>query len=223
MRAWVMTVIICLLPVQAAAGAWQREKGSFFLSAGYTASVDPETLGAMSIQMEGYATAYLEYGVSDRLTFGIDAGMGAPGDHTVIAFARTPVRFGNGTHVFAVKAGVGTTKNTGTSQSLVQIGASWGRGIQTRFGNGWLSLDTSVQYRLTTQDIDGKVDLTLGIKPDKRTKLMLQVQTGSAPYLRLAPSAVRQIGPGRHVELGLDIGVVGVKTVGLKLGSWLEF
>jgi len=223
MRAWMMTLMICLVPAPVVAGAWPREPGSFFLSAGYTVSVDAEALGDTPFQANGYTSVYLEYGVSERLTFGIDAGMGAPGDHTAIAFARTPIRFGSGSDRFAIKAGIGTTRNTGLTQSLVQIGASWGRSIQTGYGNGWMSLDTSVDYRLMTQDIDAKVDLTLGIKPNDRTKLMLQVQSGSAPYLRLAPSAVRQIGPGRHVELGLDIGVIGDKTVGLKLGSWLEF
>ena len=110
---------------------------------------------------------------------------------------------------------------------MLQFGAAWGRGISTRWGNGWIAADGAVRYRLETEGIVAKLDLTVGIKPFDRAKLFVQVQAGrypdADPYLRVVPSVAYRIAPGRHIELGVPVGLAGDNSVGVKIGTWLEF
>ena len=224
MRVWMFTVALMLCPALAAAGAWSRDKGSTFVSSAYTLSSPIDALGE---DLKGYSTVYLERGLGRNLTLGIDAGMEANADYTAIFFLRRSLGAGNGPNVFAFQGGLGAASSAGSPDYLLQVGASWGRGMTTRLGGGWAALDTSLQYRFETGEIVTKADLTLGLKPVDRTKLMLQVQVGdylgNAPYLRIAPSVAREFRPGRHIELGAQVGVAGDTRVGLKLGTWLEF
>ena len=224
MRVWTIMFALMLCPVLAQAGAWPREKGSMFLSSGYTLSSPIDALGE---DLKGYSTAYLERGLGGNLTLGVDAGMDANTDYTAIFFLRRSVGAGNGPNVFAFQGGLGVAGSVGAPDYLLQVGASWGRGMTTRLGGAWAALDTSVQYRFENGEIATKADLTLGLKPADRTKLMLQVQvgdySGSAPYLRIVPSVAREFRPGRHIELGAQFGVMGDTRVGVKLGTWLEF
>lgn len=224
MHVWLIGLVVLLCPGFAAAGAWPRDKGSIFLSFGYTAS---SPIAAPGDDLQGYSSVYLERGLNRDLTLGFDAGTKSNTDYSAIVFIRRPVGPGGGSNVFAVQAGVGVAALTGSTDYLMQIGASWGRGLTTRFGSGWASLDGAVQYRLNTQEVVTKADLTLGLKPAKRTKIIVQMQIGdypdSDPYVRIAPSVVREIRPGRHVELGAQIGMVGEARFGVTFGTWLEF
>ena len=72
-----------------------------------------------------------------------------------------------------------------------------------------------------------KADLTLGLNTGDRTKLFVQFQggkyPGNDPYLRVVPSMAYRIGDRHHLEFGVPVGLLGGETLGLKLGTWLEF
>lgn len=65
----------------AAAGAWPREPGHGFVSLGYEVTTLQEELnGDVAPQLDGYTTFYAEFGITPRLTGGIDYG----GDETAL-------------------------------------------------------------------------------------------------------------------------------------------
>ncbi len=179
------------------------------------------------VDPEGYTALYYEFGATPRLTFGLDAGRSQNGEYTAILFARRALDlelFGGRT---AVQAGAGAVELGGTSDTLLELGAAWGKGLETRFGGGWMAVDTKLHYFTEAQDFAGKIDFTLGIKPTDRTMLILQLQASdypnADPTLALAPSVVRKVGERHYFELGLDVGLANDTTAGIKLGTWLEF
>lgn len=177
--------------------------------------------------VDTYGSVYLEHGLTPRLTLGLDAGTDPGADGSAIVFLRRPVDFGGQTHRFAVQVGMGAARSAGGTDALLQLGASWGRGLETRFGPGWAVVDVSTLYNPARETVAAKADLTLGIRPDERTKLMLQFQSGdypgSDPYLRVVPLVARKFGARVHVEMGARLGLAGDERVGVKLGTWLEF
>ncbi len=224
MRLILAVLVLTLAPAAAAAGAWPREVGTAFVSLSYTLSDD---MGRPGVDAEGYTALYAEYGATPRLTFGIDAGKADNGEYTAILFARHALDwelFGGKT---ALQGGAGAAEFGGDSDTLLELGAAWGKGLETRFGGGWLGIDTKLHYFTDTEDIATKVDVTLGIKPNDRTMVILQLQAadypGSDPSLALVPSIVRKVGKRNYFELGLDVGVANDSTAGVKLGTWLEF
>lgn len=84
MRVWLPGCLLgCLIGLgaeQAVAGAWPREPGTWFLSAGFEAATTREALNTSTLAEDpspdftGYRTLYVEYGWAERLTFGLDAG-----------------------------------------------------------------------------------------------------------------------------------------------------
>lgn len=205
-------------------GAWPREVGGVFLSFGTSFDVNYDVPGNESAQMH---TLFAEYGLRPKLTLGLDAQLTDQGDYSAILFLRRPIIEKSQSHRFAFQGGVGIVEKAKKSDYLIQGGFAWGKGIETKFGSGWMSLDSSLEYHLDSADVVTKADFTFGVKPSTRTKLMVQVQTGaypgSDPYVRFAPSIAREFGKGRHLVLEGNFGVLGESKAGMKLGTWLEF
>ncbi|MEV8466044.1 hypothetical protein AB0T83_04500 [Fluviibacterium sp. DFM31] len=82
MRIITLAVLLCGLPCAAAlAGAWPREPGTGFVSLGYEiTTLQDELSGAVAPQFDGYGTLFAEYGLTPRMTIGLDLG----GDETVL-------------------------------------------------------------------------------------------------------------------------------------------
>jgi len=224
----VLTILtIALLPGWAFAGAWPREVGTTFVSLSFTAKGDPTTMTTTGFPQESFSTLYVEHGLMPRLTVGLDAGYSQAGDYSVLAFASRPVGPGDAKNRFALEAGAGVWDSGRQSDTVLHFGLDYGRGISTGLGDGWVAVDTAVQYRVSLQEVIYKADLTVGLATGKRTKIMMQLQAGDYPgseaYVRLAPSITRQFGPRTQLELGLEAGVIGDSRIGLKLGTWFEF
>lgn len=224
MRFLVISLILGLIPAPVLAGAWPREQGKTFLSFGTTLSAPYDDLGQ---DQQLFHQLYFERGLARDLTFGLDAGTDMDAAYSVTAFLRRPIKLGFNQDVFALQAGLGVASSGGGTDYLLEFGPSWGRGIDTPLGTGWMSADASAQYNTGLDELGLSADFTVGINPTERSKLILQVQTGQAagsdPFVRLAPSYVRQFAQGRYLELGAQVGVVGDTRAGVKLGSWLEF
>jgi len=220
-----VTLIAITVSASAAwAGAWPREVGRTFLSFGSSFDVAYDDPGGTRDQ---FHTLYVEHGLRPKLTLGLDAGISDQGHYSLVVFLRHPMMEKSENHRFAFQGGFGLREDAAGSDYLVQGGFAWGKGIDTRFGSGWMSMDTTLEYRIESADLVTKMDFTIGLKPKPRTKLMLQIQTGveagNDPFVRLAPSIARQFGEGRHLVLEAHFGVLNDDKAGIKLGTWLEF
>ena len=75
--------------------------------------------------------------------------------------------------------------------------------------------------------VDYKLDVTVGVTLANHRKMFMQVQMGAPhgdeAFVRLAPSVVFPMGPNRHLELGLSVGLRGDDQLGIKLGIWQKF
>ena len=220
-----------VLPAGAQAGAWPRPKGETFLSFGQELSTGATTLLGAVTDIRSWSSVYAEYGLTDRLTIGLDAGRGQGEDErveTALVFARLPV-WSPGEHRVAVDLGVGTLAETdATRQTRLRLGLAWGRGIaEGRHGGGWLGMESSAELREPAGEVALKADFTAGWKPNERWMVIGQVQTGYYPVdggiVRLAPSVVRRISPHSHLQLGATAEVVGEGALGLSGAVWFSF
>jgi len=221
MRAILATALI-LLPGVASAGAWPREAGETFLSFSHALSAPRGDWGTAGFDPGTWTALYLEHGVGGGLTFGLDVGRSDDGAATVIGFASVALGQGAGGGRWAAQMGVGGTGPEGPDRPLVQVMAMWGRGSAA----GWLAADGQV---LLVRDAPAiaKLDLTWGLNTGDRTRVIVQLQAGdypgSPPYARLHPSLVLRLSDRMSIELGGELGLVGSDSLGLKLGTWLEF
>jgi hypothetical protein len=217
------------------AGAWPRERGEAFLSFGQQASTGATTLLGAVADIRSWSSVYAEYGLSERLTVGLDAGLGQGQDQrveAVLAFARLPV-WSPGAHRVAADLGVGTIAITDEErQTRLRLGLAWGRGIGegtrrwTRAG-GWLGIDASAELRQPAGEVALKADFTAGLKPGERWMMIAQVQTGHYPdtggIVRLAPSVVRRISEQSQLQLGMTAELVGEPALGMSGAIWFSF
>lgn len=141
---------------------------------------------------------------------------------------RRPVWRNDAGQIASVELGAGY-RYDGYDQRDVRLraGLSWGLGFQSRWGDGWAGVDTSAETRLPARDRILKADFTAGIKPTDRLMLIAQLQTGlypgADPLVRFAPSVVRRIGETSHIQIGVEAGLRGDDTLGVKLATWWTF
>ncbi|MDF0603830.1 hypothetical protein P1J78_24255 [Psychromarinibacter sp. C21-152] len=190
-------------------------------------SEEAQAIGTPAFDPAGYLSLMVEHGWTARLTFGLEAGRADAGDHKAFLYVARSVGPADATHRFAVRAGLGRIRAGGVDEAAALAGLSWGRGFTTGLGDGWAAVDSTLHYRFGTGDIVAKTDATLGLKPRDGLQVFVQFQAGrypgNAPYLRAVPSLAWEFSPGRHVEVGVPVGLVGDNAVGLKIGAWLEF
>lgn len=227
MRRFALFLLCALLSAgPVAAGAWLREEGTGFLSFSQTVGENRD---------EDYNALFLEYGLTPNTTLGLDAGMGKGLENwQAILFLRRPVGATDGASRRAVELGLGLSGSAppltalpSDLSPLLRPGLSWGRGLDTRWGNGWVGVETLAELRLNSGDVALKADTTLGLKRSGGAMMILQFQAGdypgADPYLRLAPSYVQPLGSRLHLELGVVAGVAGDDAARIKLGTWLAF
>ncbi|MGP6086917.1 hypothetical protein [Antarctobacter jejuensis] len=214
-------VIICLAAPGAEAGAWPRQKGDGFASVSVRLGWPQDVREWISLEpTRDYSTLYVEYGLTDRLTLGLDLGHSVSGAGKTVAFLQYPLRRADTGPKVTGQLGFGVI----SGKEVVRPGVSLGWGLE----KGWISVDSVAEAYLQTGHVDYKVDFTWGRNIGKNGhKLILQLQTGQpdarAPFARLAPSLVVPVRGRFKVETGVTIGLTGDKSVGLKLGLWTNF
>lgn len=203
---WVM------LSTPLVAGAWPRGKGDVFV-VGYSYLVPSGT----------YSGIYGEWGLNDRLTFGLDLGRGVSGREKAILFLRAPLWSPGKGHRFAVELGAGRI----AGRDVLRPGLSYGKGFDWAGRTGWVALDAVAEIHTETLVIDGKADLTLGLSVNENRKLMIQLQAGAqfgdAPFLRVVPSMTFAVSDRMKLEIGLSQSLRGHREAGIKAAIWLEF
>ncbi|MCC1492827.1 hypothetical protein J1C49_09420 [Cognatishimia sp. F0-27] len=215
-----MLLLAMICADAARAGAWPREQGTWFLSGSVTLGWPQDMTTATSPEpTQQYNALYIEYGLSDRLTLGLDLGRSVSGGGKTIAFLQYPLRNQDTGLKAAVQIGLGTIDEA----PVIRPGFSLGWGYE----RGWFSADGVAEFGIQTQETDWKLDVTLGRRLNRDRKLILQMQMGAPssdpPFARFAPSIVFPLNERLKLETGGVWGVTGDTQMGLKIGLWAEF
>ncbi|MCP1167188.1 hypothetical protein [Limimaricola litoreus] len=216
-----LSLILCICSGAAFAGAWPREEGTTFLSLGGNVAL----FDGATRPVHYDPTIYLEYGVTPRLTFGIDgyaADAGTAG--SLFAWIRLPWRPERGGDVWAVSTGLGMTLlQDGYREATTRLGLHWGRGLET----GWLAVDAQGQLGVTRLSHQAKVEGTWGRDLAPRWTGLIQAQTGYGLsgdiYAKIGGSFAWQAHETFELRLGLTRALTGDRGGGLTLESWWRF
>lgn len=175
MRALVLLML--LFPGSAAAGAWPRTSGEIYVFSG------------QSFGPDGWTGLYVERGGPGKLTFGLDIGghmaaglmayrqgesLTPDVDGRAMIFVRIPLAYGPLSARFpdwvaAADLGLGADFDLDAELDLeprYRVGVSVGRGLGTRFGDGWISLD--LRAELGGDAVRYGMGAVAGLKPTKR-------------------------------------------------------
>lgn len=205
------------LTVTTGAGPWPREKGRAFLS--LSGQVHERDEFGFIDQFFGI---YGEYGATDRLTLGIDAGGDAVRMSKALVFARWPLGAPERPLKFAIELGAGEVESAAALRPVLSVG----RGITLWDRSGWMTGEARM-ILAGGGDVSLESDFTFGLDTGPRSKTILQIQTGrpalGRSYIRLAPSFVYRTGPRTSLEFGLIEPLSGNDRRAVKLGLWREF
>ncbi|MWD26389.1 hypothetical protein E0K89_002750 [Aquicoccus sp. SCR17] len=208
-----------LYPGVAGAAAWPRGEGNSFATLSWRFAIGEEDAA-------GYGTLYYEYGLSPRLTFGLDAG-GDPASRatSAIAFLRHSFSAPGAADQFAWEIGAGWADDDGTRRAVLRPGLSWGRGWETAWGNGWTGIEATYAIRDDGPGL-AKIDTTFGVSHPGGALSILQLQLAKRDdrdtELAIAPSHVIPLSDGLRLEMGGDYAFAS-ETLSLKFGLWTEF
>ncbi len=221
MRFLALASVVFLAGVQMAqAGAWLREKGTGFAAGSGTLTQDDFYSGS----------AYAEYGLTDRLTLGLDATADMDpfgvitGDGTL--FLRWPLGSVDGPSRWAMHVGAGARYQELMFFPSIEVGLSWGRGIKWGERYGWLAIDTSYNAAKEIEVPEIKLDATFGMGLSETTKVMAQVfMTQEGDFTaKFAPSLLYSPSWGPYTfQIGAEVPINYEDEIALKLGLWLEF
>jgi len=131
----------CVVTAQpACAGAWLREPDTTFLS--ITA-----TIRNLNGFWQSENSLYAEFGASRRMTLGLDIN-DIPGTagHALV-FARVPIGPQGKRTKLALELGIGGHQWQGQWGEMIKTTFSVGRDFASRWGDGWLDIDTGVELR----------------------------------------------------------------------------
>jgi hypothetical protein len=218
----VLAVVLLGLDAGAAvAGAWPREEGETFLSFSNLPVRDSDG------RFSSWVGLYAERGLTPRLTLGLDGDRPSDGENwSVWGFLRWDLSPGAKVQR-ALSFGVGVRGADGGIDPVFRPGFAIGRALSTPWGPGWVEAEALAIHAPGPGWTAWKLDGTIGVRPSERQVLMLQAQVSDWPdsdvQLRLIPSVVTEIAPGISVEIGIAAEVAEPRTLGLKLGTWLEF
>lgn len=202
--------LLLLLPTLAHGGAWPRAQGETYTLLQALAETGEDA----------WIAFYAEHGLSDRLTFGIDVGahvgamavpdpedlangLGPEGEGRARAFLRMPVTLPyvdpDGPWRFSVEGSLGADIHPADAEHPVPrhalragLGFSVGRGLDTRWGGGWLNADLRHDRRLSRSLSDRLIAAPASVVgPDTRTTV--------AATVGLRPA------PGHAVEMGFHM------------------
>ncbi|MBS0124846.1 hypothetical protein [Thetidibacter halocola] len=216
-----LAFLLCLLlPGAAMAGAWQRETGSVFVATTVRLGWPQDIMTWTSMEPTSqYNTVYLEYGLSPRLTLGLDLGRAVSGASKAVGFVQIPLRQAERGPQMALQLGAGQIEN----EPVLRPGLSVGWSLE----RGWLGIDSLAEIGVSNSRVDLKSDITWGRSLQKGRLLILQVQTGlpanEDAFVRFAPSLVTPLTKRLKLETGVGIGLVGDRDMGVTMGLWAEF
>ncbi|MFZ3581817.1 hypothetical protein ACOI1H_06545 [Loktanella sp. DJP18] len=219
----ILAFIACLSApgTGASAGAWARDEGTLFIAAG------GNFLLSDGAELPVYydPTVYAEYGLTDRVTLGLDLSTADKGRiASAFAFAAVPVGSITGANRATVSLGYGYRLNPDTTrEALMRLGVSLGRGLE----RGWLAADVSATIGTIDRTWRPKADFTWGRNWSDHWTSTLQVQTGQGfyddYYAKYSPTVIYTLTDRFKINLGAVQALTGDGGSALKLETWLTF
>jgi len=201
------------------AGAWLREKDSVFAALSVTSF--PGDFG----DFKSKGSFYAEWGARPSLTIGLDAEEHQDLYGHALVFGRMQIANLGNAGRFAGEFGLGVHHQQRQSWALYKLGLSYGKGLETRIGNGWLAVDTALEYR-SHQALLSKLDVTVGLSSNRRLDPLLQIETtyvsGQSLYWSARPSIMFRPREAGTWVVGIERNSYQSRT-GLKFALWHEF
>ena len=221
MRHIIFCILFWSLAPPAVAGAWPRDVGTLFIAAG------GNFLLSDGAELPVYydPTIYAEFGVTPRLTLGLDIYTADKGRVAAgFAFASVPLGDLTARTRAAASIGYGYRLNDDTStEALMRLGLSLGRGLD----DGWLALDASATFGTRDTVWRPKVDATWGHNWSDRWTTTFQFQGGQGIYgdyyLKASPTIILTVSDRIKINLGAVKAFTGDEGGALKLETWLTF
>lgn len=204
---------------EVASAAWPRGEDKSFMTLSYELTVDGPDFG-------DFGSFYYEYGLTEKLTFGLDIGKSQDaGQVNAIAFLRYPVELTDGDDVFAVELGLGWAERDSSAVATLRPGFSWGRPVEGAWGNGWLGVESTYALYEDGGSL-GKIDSTFGINHANGNlsifKLEFAAPSDGDETLAFVPSHVVKVSENSFLEFGLSHEFTESVTK-MKLGVWHSF
>lgn len=219
-----LAALLMILALPAWSGAWPRERGQWFFATsvelrGYEVADKLEDL-------RYYASFYMEHGLTDRLTLGLNAGHGTSADTDVRAFLRLPV-LSRGSRKLALELSIGKIDH----KPYTGVGLQYGHGFEIAGRPAWFSVEGRVEHVVGEEFAmdskrQGKFDVTLGLTHANDIKSMVQVfntEIDGTIYPTLATGLVVPLGGEFSLESGLLFDLIDGGRPGLKFGLWKAF
>jgi hypothetical protein len=219
---WLFLLLVCAGP--AFSGPWLRDKGTGFNATTVEiAPADPARSAPYPppYPVDAYTSVYGEYGLTPRLTLGLDGGSDTYGNSMGLLFLRFPLHEGR-TARMAGEIAIGARWSSTELTPLLRPGLSWGRGVTLFDTAGWVSLDATLLLPANGDRPAAKLDAMLGLNTGTRTKLMLGLTLErSAPTL--SPGVAYRVWDRFHITLGAKLRIAQARPHALTLGFWQEF
>jgi hypothetical protein len=215
-----LAISLCV-PSAALAGAWLKEKGHGFVSLSFGANMAEEITGGL----------YVEYGLSDSTTIGIDISGFSGGSITLNGYGSLFLRRSIGPtdkpSKWAYEIGIGGYWEQETARPALKSAISWGRGFQFKGRNGWMNMDGAFIYDPTLGSHMTKLDATVGMEIGKITTGILELALGHKDdntFGSIEPSLLlRPKNMDFQFKLGANIPFEDQDKSALKLGIWRSF
>ena len=222
MRALVLLGIAVLWGANAVyANPWPREDGDVFVALSGT-----YRYASRSNSDEFDGSAYLEYGLTDKVTLGLSANDNRIDYTHAYGFLRRSLSRPSRQLKIAASIGLGASRRDNTWGHMVRLGLSVGR--PTRIWKpGWWSVTTAIEEHALWPDPIYKLDATFGLKLTPRLQTILDLEasqrSGSADTITLRTSVAWAVREGSHLVIGLEAKEINETFLGLRIGWWRTF
>lgn len=221
MRRFAIACLICLIaPQPALAGAWLRDKGNGFMSIS-------STIRALSPIADYETSLYADFGLTARLTAGLDVNETPGVGGHALAFLRLPISASGARRKLALELGIGGHHRREIWHPMYRVALSLGYGFTGWFGPGWLAVDTAIEHRGGHAEPLFKLDATIGLSSSDQIRPMLQLETAIAQNLSLQWTLTPSLmiaGKGKSTWIiGIQQRSFGAHRMGLKVALWRRF
>ena len=195
-------------------GAWPQEDGGVFVALG----------GDVFSGADRATTLYLEYGLTDRITLGLDGYLTGAREGAAFGFARIPLAWPDRLGKLAAGFGIGALLRADDMVvPAARASLHWGRGLD----NGWLAVDAEIATALGADMRPAKVDATWGTRFRGDWSAILLFTAGTDPegqsYATLSPSLAWEGSEQLTLRLGVAQRLTGRRDTGVSAQLWLDF
>ncbi len=214
-------LIALLWASQASAGAWPRDEGEVFLSFGGNVALFGEAVRPVHYD----PTIYAEYGLSPRLTLGLDGHTADAGEAlSGFVFLRMALPYADSSSALAFSTALGVTRvPDGETLPTLRLGAHWGQGLP----RGWLAVDATALQTIEGTLPQTKIDMSFGhrFNDDWTGVLSGLVGTGLDGdfYAKVGPSVIYKVSESVSIRVGTIHALTGDEGSGLTVETWWTF